>query len=364
MHDLLNQTYFGNTVLTFITALLIFIIGIVVINIFKKIILSRLKKWAERTETSLDDFLIRGMEKAVIPLLYFGAFYLAVRTLALPSKAEMLLNTISVILITFLALRVLSSFIRYSLGIYVRKKGAGEARQKELKGITTILTLIVWALGLVFLLDNLGFKVASVIAGLGVGGIAIALAAQAVLGDLFAYFVIFFDRPFEIGDFIICGDKMGAVEYIGLKTTRLRSLGGEQLVFSNKDLTDSRIHNYKRMERRRIVFKLGVVYQTKAEQLKDIAALVRKIIEEQKDTTFDRGHFASYGDFSLNFEFVYYVLSPDYNKYMDTQQAINLRIYEEFEKRGLEFAFPTQTLFLNKENWNGSESANSRLTEQ
>ena len=361
MPDFLNQTYFGNTILTYIIALIIFVAGVIVINIFRKIVLSRLKKWAEKTETSIDDFLVRGIEKAIIPLLYYGAFYLAARTLALPTKGEMILNTISVILITFLALRIVTSFISYSLGVYVRKKGAGEARQKELKGITTILNLIVWAIGLVFLLDNLGFKVASVIAGLGIGGIAIALAAQAVLGDLFAYFVIFFDRPFEIGDFIIVGDKLGSVEHIGLKTTRLRSLGGEQLVFSNKDLTDSRIQNYKRMEKRRVVFRIGVIYQTKAGQLKDISAFVRKIIEEQPDTTFDRGHFASYGDFSLNFEFVYYVLSPDYNKYMDTQQAINLKIYEEFEKRGLEFAFPTQTLFLNKENWNGEEKNHSEV---
>ncbi len=355
MHDFLNQTYFGNTILIYITAIAVFIIGMIVINIFRKIILSRLKKWAEKTKTSIDDFLIRGIEKAVIPLLYYGAFYLSAKTLAIPSKAEMLLNTISVILITFLALRVLTSFISYSLSVYVRRKGSGEAREKELKGIVTILTLIVWSLGLVFLLDNLGFKVASVIAGLGIGGIAIALAAQTVLGDLFAYFVIFFDRPFEIGDFIIVGDKLGAVEYIGLKTTRLRSLGGEQLVFSNKDLTDSRLHNYKRMERRRIVFRIGVTYQTKAEQLKVIPGLVKKIIEEQKDTTFDRGHFATYGDFSLNFEFVYYVLSPEYNRYMDTQQAINLKMFEEFESRGIEFAYPTQTLFLNKENWGSTE---------
>ena len=349
MQDFLNQTYLGNSVLTFITAAVIFIVGIIVINIFRKIILSRLKKWSEKTATTLDDFLIREIEKAVIPLLYYGAFYLAVRTLVLPSKAEMLLNTISVILITFLALRVLSSFISYSLTVYVRKKGAGEAKEKELKGITTILTIIVWALGLVFLLDNLGLKVASVIAGLGVGGIAIALAAQAVLGDLFAYFVIFFDRPFEIGDFIIVGDKVGAVEYIGLKTTRIRSLSGEQLVFSNKDLTDSRIHNYKRMEKRRIVFRIGVTYQTIHDQLVEIPGLIKEIITKIEGTTFDRAHFQGYGDFSLNFEIVYYVLTSDYNIYMDTQQKINLNIYKEFESRGIEFAYPTQTLFLNKE---------------
>ena len=360
MHDFLNQTYLGNTVLAYLTALIIFLLGIIIVSIFRKVVLKRLKAWAERTETALDDYLVRGIQKAIVPLLYYGSFYLAIRSLKLSVEFQTVINDISIILLTFLALRVFTSFIGYSLGNYVRKRGS-EARQKEVKGITTIITLIVWAIGLVFLLDNLGLKVASVLTGLGIGGIAIALAAQAVLGDLFAFFVIFFDRPFEIGDFLIVGDKLGSVEHIGLKTTRLRSLGGEQLVFSNKDLTDSRIQNYKRMERRRIVFKLGVVYQTKADQLKDIPVFVRKIIEEQKNTTFDRGHFASYGDFSLLFEFVYYVLSPDYNIYMDTQQIINLKIYEEFEKRGLEFAYPTQTLFLNKENWNSNQNESSEL---
>ena len=360
MNNILNKVFLGNTVLTYLTALAIFIAGIIIINIFKKIVLKRLKKWAEKTETTLDDYLIRGIEKAIVPLLYYGSFYLGIKTLKIDPEISTVINDVSIIFVTFLALRIITSFIGYSLSSFVRKRGS-EARQKEIKGITTIITLLIWTVGLVFLLDNLGLKVTSVITGLGIGGIAIALAAQAVLGDLFAFFVIFFDRPFEIGDFLIIGDKMGAVEHIGLKTTRLRSLGGEQLIFSNKDLTDSRIQNYKRMERRRIVFQIGVIYSTKAEQLEEIPIFVRKIIEDQKDTTFDRGHFASYGDFSLNFQFVYYVLSPDYNKYMDTQQAINLDIYKEFEKRGLEFAFPTQTLFLNKENWNGNEGVNTEV---
>lgn len=207
-------------------------------------------------------------------------------------------------------------------------------------------------MGLVFLLDNLGFRVSAVITGLGIGGIAVALAAQAILGDLFAYFVIFFDRPFETGDFIVVEDKQGAVEYIGLKTTRVRSLNGEQLIFSNKDLTDSRIHNYKKMERRRAVFQLGVTYQTPLEQIREISGLVKQIIENQQDVVFDRGHFTKYGDFSLNFEFVYYILATDYNKYMDIQQTINLAIFELFEKKGIEFAYPTQTLFMTKVNTN------------
>jgi small-conductance mechanosensitive channel len=238
--------------------------------------------------------------------------------------------------------------------MYVRRRSGNESREKELRGITVLISLVIWTLGIVFLLDNLGFKISAVITGLGIGGIAVALAAQAILGDLFAYFVIFFDRPFEIGDFITVTDKAGSVEYIGLKTTRLRSLSGEQLVFSNKDLTDSRIHNYKRMMQRRIVFQLGVTYQTTQEKIKEIPGLVKQIIEKQPDISFDRGHFAKYGDFSLIFEFVYYVVSPDYNRYMDIQQAIYFDIYKEFEQRGIEFAYPTQTLFIPSQN-NNSE---------
>jgi small-conductance mechanosensitive channel len=355
MQDFLSQTYFGNTVLNYIIALGIFIVGIIVIKIFKTIVLNRLKKWSESTETQIDDFLVRGIQRTVVPLLYLGAFYLAIEYLKIDPDTMGIINKIAVIIFTFFLLRAISSVIRFSLSAYVRKKGGEESREKELRGISTIIGLVIWTVGLVFLLDNLGFRVSAVITGLGIGGIAVALAAQAILGDLFAYFVIFFDRPFEIGDFIIVGDKLGSVEYIGLKTTRVRSLSGEQLVFSNKDLTDSRIHNYKKMERRRVLFQLGVIYQTTLEQVKEIPGIVRQIIEKQEDTAFDRGHFAKYGDFSLNFEFVYYVIGADYNKYMDIQQAINLEIYKAFEEKGIEFAYPTQTLFMSMLNGNGSE---------
>ncbi len=198
------------------------------------------------------------------------------------------------------------------------------------------------------MLDNLGFKISAVIAGLGIGGIAVALAAQAILGDLFSYFAILFDRPFEVGDFIILGEYLGTIEHIGIKTTRIRSLSGEQLVFSNTDLTSSRLRNYKRMGKRRVVFKLGVTYQTTLKQLKTIPGIIENIIKGVKDTTFDRVHFSSYGDFSLIFEVVYYVMSRDYNKYMDIQQVINFAIKKEFEAGGIEFAYPTQTLYLTK----------------
>ncbi len=238
----------------------------------------------------------------------------------------------------------------FSMTYLIKKQERGEEKVRQLRGMTVLINVIIWVIGLVFLMDNLGFDISAVIAGLGIGGIAIALAAQAILGDLFSYFVIFFDRPFEVGDFITVGDKVGTVEYTGIKTTRLRALSGEQLVFSNTDLTNSRIHNFKKMEKRRVVFKLGVIYQTTYDQLEEIPKLVRGIIEKQPDVVFDRGHFASYGDFSLNFEFVYFVVGSDYVQYMDTQQKINMEIYRTFEEKGIEFAYPTQTLFLNKEN--------------
>jgi len=355
MKEFLNQTYFGNTVESYAIALGIFILGAIILTIFKKIVLSRLKKWSEKTETKLDDLLIKGMEKSILPVLYLSVFYVAVDYLSLPAGVEKGIGIGAVILITFFVIRLITSTLRYSLSAYVKRKSPGEEdadrRLRQINGITLIFNFIIWVVGFVFLLDNLGFEISAVIAGLGIGGIAIALAAQAILGDLFSYFVIFFDRPFEIGDFVnLGGEFVGTIEYIGIKTTRIRSLSGEQIVASNTDLTNSRVRNFKRMERRRVVFKLGVVYQTTAEQLEEIPKIVREIIESKEDTVFDRGHFAAYGDFSLNFEFVYFVIGPDYVKYMDTQQKINMEIYRTFENKGIEFAYPTQTLFVSKEN--------------
>jgi small-conductance mechanosensitive channel len=199
-------------------------------------------------------------------------------------------------------------------------------------------------------LDNLGFEIATIVAGLGISGIAVALAAQAILGDLFSYFVIFFDKPFEIGDFIIFDDKKGVIEKIGIKSTKIRSLSGEVVVVSNSNLTNARLHNYKKMERRRVAFTIGVTYQTKAEHLKYIPGKIQEVIEGLELTEFDRCHFNNYGNFSLDFETVYYVLSNDYKIYMDIQQEINLTLYENFAEKGIEFAYPTQTLYLNKEN--------------
>jgi small-conductance mechanosensitive channel len=348
MADFFNQVYFGNTITMYITAAIIFIIAVIIIMVIKFTIIRRLKRWAESTKTTVDDFLIRGIEKTIIPLLYFGGLYMAVNTLNLHPRLSRGFYIISIILITFFVIKLIINVIRYSLNAYLVRKGEPETKQRQVRGVLSFINFFIWGIGIIFLLDNLGFEITAVIAGLGIGGIAIALAAQTILGDLFSYFVIFFDRPFEIGDFIIVGDKLGSVEYIGIKTTRIRSLSGEQIIFSNTDLVNSRLHNYKRMERRRVSFSIGVIYQTKPQQLSAIPDIIKNIIESLPDTTFDRAHFAKYGDSSLVFDVVYFVLSPEFNVYMNIHQQLNLRIYEEFEKRGIEFAYPTQTLFLNK----------------
>jgi small-conductance mechanosensitive channel len=206
--------------------------------------------------------------------------------------------------------------------------------------------MVIWFLGLVFLLSNWGIEVTPIIAGLGIGGIAVALAAQNILGDLFSYFVIFFDRPFEAGDFIVVDDKMGTIEYVGIKTTHIRALGGEQIIIGNSNLTNSRIHNYKRMGRRRVVFTIDVEYGTPLEVLKKIPTMLRSAVEKQQPVTFDRAHFAAYKEWSLRFEIVYYVESPDFNRYMDIQQNINFTIHEMFEQEKIDFAYPTQSLLL------------------
>lgn len=348
LKDILQTTILDNRILDYLIFLAAFLAGIVGVYLIKSILLNRLKAWSEKTSTTIDDFLVAIFEKKLIPILYFGAFYLSFNSLTLAPSVIRTIDIAGMVILTFFGLCLIHSLINYSLETYWTRKDVDMGKQESLKGVITIVKVVVWGIGITFLLDNLGFKISTVVAGLGIGGIAIALAAQSVLGDLFSYFIIFFDRPFEVGDFIIIDNHRGTIEYIGIKTTRVRSLGGEQLIFSNSDLTNSRVRNYKKMEKRRVLFSLGVIYQTTSEQLKEIPEIIKKIIDDAEKSEFDRAHFASYGDFSLNFEIVYYVMSSDYSKYMDIQQEINLAIKEEFEKRGIEFAYPTQSIFIEK----------------
>lgn len=349
LQNALAIVFLGNTIANYLICIFLILAGSIIIKAFHVFLLKRLKAWAKKTVTTIDDLLVGLIRKIALPFLYFSVFFLSLNILAIDPRLKKVIDAAWVAVLALSVVRFAIALIRYGLDVYWIKMGRQEALRRSLNGILVVSKVAIWGLAVVFFLDNLGFKISAVIAGLGIGGVAVALAAQAVLGDLFSYFAILFDHPFEIGDFIIIGDYLGTVEHVGIKTTRIRSLGGEQLVFSNTDLTNSRVRNYKRMEKRRVVFKLGVTYQTPLEKLKIIPGIIQNIIKNVKDTVFDRAHFFSYGDFSLVFEIVYYVIGADYNKYMDIQQEINFAVKKEFESRGIEFAYPTQTLFVTKQ---------------
>lgn len=223
---------------------------------------------------------------------------------------------------------------------------ADRAAVGSLSVIGFIVNVVIWALVVMLTLENLGVDITALVAGLGIGGIAVALAVQNVLGDLFASLSITLDRPFVVGDFLSVGDFLGSVEYIGIKSTRLRSLSGEQIIMSNSDLLSSRVRNYGRMSERRVVFATNVTYETPIDLVERIPGVIRELVDAQKETRFDRSHFQKHGASSLDFETVYYVLSADFNKYMDIQQAINVRLHRKFAEMGIEFAYPTQKLFV------------------
>ena len=346
LQDVLQTTVLNNTVSDYLLALAILGISLLAINVVRSIVIQRLKRWSKRTETDLDDRLIHLTEQPVVFLLYLGAIYVSLINLELHPILERVGDVLMVFLTTLLTIRLLGSLIEYGIRIYCVTRSHDPQLQQSLNALVPAAKVVLWALGVVFLLDNLGFDISAVIAGLGIGGVAIALASQGVLQDLFSYFSILFDRPFKIGDLIMVSEFIGTVENVGIKTTRIRSLSGEELVMANTDLTGSRIKNFKRMYRRRIVFSLRVTYETGLSKIKEIPELIKSIIEATDNVTFDRAHFSAYGESSLNFEVVYFVETSDYLIYMDAQQHINLEIKAAFEARGIQFAYPTQMLYF------------------
>jgi len=318
-----------------------------VLLLARRLLVRRLTAYTRTTATPVDDVFGDILAATKRLFLVVLALYVGTQLLELPPRVARAVDSIAIIAALAQTALWANRGIVAWLTYYLREK-----RQTDAAGATTVAVLGfvarvgVWALIVLMILDNLGFNITALVASLGIGGIAVALAMQNILGDIFASLSIALDKPFVIGDFIIVGDVLGTVEYIGLKTTRLRSLSGEQVVLSNAALLNSRIHNYKRMSERRVLFHFGVVYQTPADTLERIPTMVREIVEQQQRTRFDRAHFQAYGDSSLDFEVVYYVLDPDYNVYMNIQQAINFALFRRFEAEGIEFAYPTRTLYV------------------
>lgn len=338
----------------FIPAILTLAGGLVVIFIIRRVLFKRLRRWFDKPNSAMTMTLFAKLERIITAVLFLGVLYEAAKAVHLGESVENILSFVFPILTAYLLIRLVTLIVVYMFHLYVRKDHAVQ-REAWIQAVMPVIQGIIWIIGLVILLENLGFEISTLVAGLGIAGVAVGLAGQAMLSDFFSYVAVLFDRPWEIGDFIITGDILGTVEHIGLKTTRLRSLSGELIIIANSDLTGARVRNYKRMQRRRVLFTVGVTYQTTSEQLKEIPQLMREIIEEQDRTEFDRSHFKQYGDSGLIIETVYFVLSPDYNIYMDVHHQVNVAIKERFEARGIEFAYPTRTLYLNSDTGQAAE---------
>jgi small-conductance mechanosensitive channel len=347
----MDHRFLGNPVREILTTLLIILIALGLVRLFQVFIIRRLRKIFATTATTWDDLLIRVLETNVIPSLYVIIVWLGLRDFNLRPSVRDLLRSLATIVITLMAIRIVLSLVNHGIRSYWSRQDGGQsaAREKNLNGIITVAKIAVWILGAILLMDNLGIKVSAFVAGLGITGIAVALAAQAILGDLFSFFVIFFDQPFEVGHNIKVDNFQGDVEHIGLKTTRLRSGDGEQIIISNKNLTDSRVQNFRRMHRRRVSFSLELDLDTKAETLRTIPDLVKGQFARFSDVTFERCHLRQFSPTGLRFEAAYVVETPDFARHLDVQQESNLGILEELEKAGVRLAVQRQEVRVRKD---------------
>ena len=346
----LDYQLLGNPLREWAVSALVLFASLALMFIVRHLVRGRLQKLAEATD-SLPLKIARhmvGQSKGWFLLLI--AVNLSLRSIDANEMFDLVFGRLLVIgtLIQF-GLWAVAGFSRFMLLRRAQQLEEDAGAVAAMDIVSFLIRVSVWAIIFLLALDNLGVNITALVAGLGVGGIAVALAAQNIIGDLFASLSIVLDRPFVPGDFLAIDEFYGDVEKVGLKTTRMRSLSGEQIVFSNNDLLNSRIRNYGQMVERRIVFSVGVVYQTPHEKLQQIPSIIEDIIVKQELARFDRAHFKQYGDYSLNFEMVYYVESSDYRLFMDIQQAVNLEIFRRFAEEGIEFAYPTQTLFVDRQ---------------
>ena len=345
--DWIRYEVFGNSLLSWSGGAIAFVVTWAVLWVARRLISRRLNTLAERRKILALQIAgyVAQQTKSWFPFIV--AVFVGSQFVDISETAHMWIGRVTMTLALLQGGFWLSAgFLRFLQSKRQQELAESPDGVAAMDILSFLSRVAIWTVVLLAILDNLGVNITTLIAGLGVGGIAIALAAQNILSDLFASLSIVLDKPFVVGDFLIMGEYLGTVERVGIKTTRLRSLSGEQLVFSNNDLLNSRIRNYGRMYERRVVFALGVTYQTPGETLKRIPGIIRKAVEAQTNVRFDRAHFQKYGAFSLDFEVVYHVLSSDYSEYMDIQQAINLQIYADFEAEGIAFAYPTQTLYV------------------
>ena len=314
------------------------------------VVLVRLESLAKKTTRQLDDTIVEAIQ-SIRPWVYiFIALYASLQLYTLPDTLDLIVNGILFTAFVWQGIQVAKCFIRYVISNYIEKDEDGDGitdpgAATAADMLTLISSIILWVFGALFVLSNLGIEVTSLIAGLGIGGIAIAFALQGILSDLFASFSIYFDKPFRIGDFIVLGADSGNVEKIGIKSTRIRTLQGEELVVSNAELTTARVQNFKKMSERRISSQFGITYETPQDKVQQVNGMVTRIFEDVAGARLDRVHFVTFADSALIFELVYYVESAEYADFLEAQQQFNFTLMERFAEVGIEFAYPTQTIY-------------------
>ncbi len=345
MNDFIPYTFLGNDFTTWCVALAVTLGALLLTLTAKKLVMRGLGSLAARTSSDLDDIALMALASTGKLFIAAVALYAGAQALTLSPKGQALVHGFAVVAL-FLQVALWGDLaVKEWLGRYrARHSVDNAASTTSTAALGFVARAAIWLVVLLMILDNFGVNITTLVASLGIGGIAVALALQNILGDLFASLSIVLDKPFVVGDFITVDGVSGTVEYVGLKTTRVRGLGGEQIVFANADMLKSRIHNYKRMQTRRIAFSIGVTYQTEPEKLRALPATIKEIVGRHTHATFDRAHLKNLGASSLDFEVVYIVNSADYQIYMDIQQAINLDLIGYFARESIEFAYPTQTI--------------------
>ncbi|MFT4311587.1 MAG: mechanosensitive ion channel family protein [Candidatus Woesearchaeota archaeon] len=340
---------YGNSQIELLTALAIFVISWILIFLFKKIFLVTLEKAAKKTKTQIDNIIVEILKGLGWPVYAWISLYVSTNFLQMPEWYNEFMDVFILLVLAYYLVKSFNKVVEFTVKQIIQKREEKDEHDNAILSLLSkFIRSVVWLFAVLFVLSNFGFEVTTFLAGIGIGGIAIALALQGVLTDLFASLSIYLDKPFKVGDFILVGPDSGVVQTIGIKSTRIKTLQGQELVISNKELVETRVHNFKKMDKRRIVFNLGVTYETPTAKLKKIPKIIENVYKSVEDADLDRVHFKSFDDFALTYEIVYFVNTNDYTRYMEIQQNVNLEIKEQFEKQKIDMAYPTQTLYLKK----------------
>jgi len=346
MTNLANYNLWGNTGQDYLLGLGVFIGALVVLKIIQLLVLRYLRVLAERTSTDVDDLIIKSFARLRPPFYIAVSLYSALKYLTLSASVSSLVDRLAFLVVVWYVAVIVGEVVTYAVAkLFARK---GDISESVVGTIGSILKAIIWAFAILTVLSNWGVNVTSLVAGLGIGGLAIAFAFQNILEDIFSSFSIFVDKPFREGDFIKVGTDKGVVKYIGLKTTRIETSNGQELIVSNRELTSVRVNNFKRISQRRADFDIGVTYETSKDKLKRVPEIVKEIIEGMSGVEFNRVFLKSFGDSAIVFNIVFYSTSGEFSKYMEVVEKFNYSLFEKFSEEGIEFAYPTQTVFVKK----------------